>query len=192
LPSASPEDRQLNFGDVRRFDALPVCPLALSPIREGFSIVRSRVWTARTGGWFIAKIAKIANARWRRSSRGFGQLPRNANCPILAFARLKAWTGDSPPNDEAGVRAPDRMQFILMRLVARRVPLVVVDLSGLTFLSSLAMGALVGFRRDLGRWGGRVKLAAIPPLIYESLQTTRLPMLFEVCATVEEAQAAAS
>jgi anti-anti-sigma factor len=91
---------------------------------------------------------------------------------------------------EAGVRAPDRMQFILMRLVARRIPLVVVDLSGLTFLSSLAMGALVGFRRDLGRWGGRVKLAAIPPLIYESLQTTRLPMLFEVCATVEEAQAA--
>ena len=88
-----------------------------------------------------------------------------------------------------GVHAVDRMPFIvmLMRLVARRPPLVVVDLSGVTFLSSLAMGALVGFRRDLGRWGGRVKLAAIPPLIYESLKTSRLDMLFEVCATVEEA-----
>ena len=93
---------------------------------------------------------------------------------------------------EAGIHAVDRMQLILMRLVARRMPLVVVDLSGLTFLSSLAIGALVGFSRELGRFGGRVKLAAIPPLIYESLQTTRLPMLFEVCATVEEAQAAAS
>ena len=89
-----------------------------------------------------------------------------------------------------GVHAVDRMPFIvmLMRLVARRPPLVVVDLSGVTFLSSLAMGALVGFRRDLGRWGGRVKLAAIPPMIYESLKTSRLDMLFEVCATVEEAQ----
>jgi hypothetical protein len=38
-------------------------------------------------------------------------------------------------------------------------------------------------------WGGRVKLAAIPPLIYESLETARLHLLFEVCATVEEAQA---
>jgi anti-anti-sigma factor len=93
---------------------------------------------------------------------------------------------------EAGVHAVDRMPFILMlmRLVARRPPLVVVDLSGVTFLSSLAIGALVGLRRDLGRWGGRVKLAAIPPLIYESLKTSRLDMLFEICATVEEAQAA--
>jgi anti-anti-sigma factor len=93
----------------------------------------------------------------------------------------------------AGVHAVDRMPFtlMLMRLVARRPPLVVVDLSGVTFLSSLAMGALVGLRRDLGRWGGRVKLAAIPPMIYESLKTSRLDMLFEVCATVEEVQAAA-
>jgi anti-anti-sigma factor len=92
---------------------------------------------------------------------------------------------------EAGIHAADRMQLILMRLVARRMPLVVVDLSGLTFLSSLAMGALVRFCRDLGRWGGRLKLAAIPPVIYESLQTSRLNLLFEVCATVEEGVAAA-
>ena len=94
---------------------------------------------------------------------------------------------------EASVHAVDRMPLILMlmRLVARRPRFVVVDLSGVTFLSSLAMDALVGLRRDLGRWGGRVKLAAIPPLIYESLKTSRLDMLFEVCATVEEAQVSA-
>ena len=93
---------------------------------------------------------------------------------------------------EAGVHAVDRMPFILMlmRLVARRPPLVVVDLSGVTFFSSFAMGALVGFSRDLGRWGGRVKLAGIPPLICESLKTSRLHTLFEICAAVEEAQAA--
>ena len=93
---------------------------------------------------------------------------------------------------EAGVHAVDRMPFIvmLMRLVARRPPLVVVDLSGVTLFSSLAMGALVGFSRDLGRCGGRVKLVGIPPLIYESLKTSRLHTLFEICAAVEEAQAA--
>ena len=94
---------------------------------------------------------------------------------------------------EAGVHAADRVQLtlILMRLVACPSALVVVDLSGLTFLSSLALGALVGFRRDLGRWGGRVKLAAVPPKIYESLQAARLHLLFDICATVEEARAAA-
>ena len=91
---------------------------------------------------------------------------------------------------EAGVHAVDRMPFILMlmRLVARRPPLVVVDLSGVTLLSSLAIGALVGLRRGLGRWGGQVRLAAVPPVIYESLKTSRLHTLFEICATVEEAQ----
>ena len=92
---------------------------------------------------------------------------------------------------EVGIYAVDRMQLMLIRLVARRMPLVVVDLSGVTFLSSLAMGALVCLRRDLGRWGGRVKLAAIPPLIYGSLRTAHLDTLFEICATVEEAQATA-
>ena len=91
---------------------------------------------------------------------------------------------------EAGVHAVDRMPFMLMlmRLVARRPPLVVVDLSGVTLLSSLAIGALVGLRRGLGRWGGQVRLAAVPPVIYESLKTSRLDTLFEICATVEEAQ----
>ena len=88
---------------------------------------------------------------------------------------------------EADVHAVGRMQFILMRLVPCRLPLVVVDLSGLTLFSNLAMRALVTFSCDLRRWGGRVKLAAIPPMIYESLKTSRLDMLFEVCATVEEA-----
>jgi anti-anti-sigma factor len=82
------------------------------------------------------------------------------------------------------------LQFALARLLARRVPLAVLDCSALTLLSSLAMGILVGLRRDLGRWQGRVKLAGVGPPIEQALQATRLLDLFEVYATVEQALAA--
>jgi len=84
------------------------------------------------------------------------------------------------------------LEFALARVLARRVPLAVLDCSALTLLSSLAMGMLVGLRRDLRRWHGRVILAGVRPPIEEALQVTRLIDLFEVHATVEQALAAAA
>jgi anti-anti-sigma factor len=82
------------------------------------------------------------------------------------------------------------LAFALARLLARRVPLAVLDCSALTLLSSLAMGMLVGLRRDLGRWQGRLKLACVGARIEEALQVARLFDLFEAHATVEQALAA--
>jgi len=93
----------------------------------------------------------------------------------------------------AGGASTDNLQsleFALARLLAHRVPLVVLDCSALTMLSSLAMGMLVGLRRDLGRWQGCVKLAGVAPPIEQTLHATRLTDLFEVHATVEQALAA--
>jgi anti-anti-sigma factor len=81
----------------------------------------------------------------------------------------------------------DRLQFALIRLVARRTPLAMLDFSELTFIASLAMGMLVTFRRDLGRWGGRVRIAGVRPEIYEALRAAGLAELFEFCPTVEQA-----
>jgi anti-sigma B factor antagonist len=95
----------------------------------------------------------------------------------------------------AGEASTDNLQPLesaLTRLLARRVPLAVLDCSALTLLSSLAMGMLVGLRRDLGRWQGCVKLAGVGPAIEQALQATRLIDLFEVHATVEQALAAAA
>jgi anti-sigma B factor antagonist len=95
----------------------------------------------------------------------------------------------------AGEASTDNLQpleFALARVLARRVPLAVLDCSALTLLSSLAMGMLVGLRRDLGRWQGCVKLACVRPPIEEALQAIRLIDLFEVHATVEQALAAAA
>jgi len=90
---------------------------------------------------------------------------------------------------EAGTDNLQPLEFALARLLARRVPLAVLDCSALTLLSSLAMGMLVGLRRDLGRWQGCVKLACLTPPIQDVLQATGLTELFEVHATVEEALA---
>jgi anti-anti-sigma factor len=91
---------------------------------------------------------------------------------------------------EARVMEVARLQMPFMRLVVRRVPLVVLDLTDLAFLSSLAIGALVGLRRDLGRFGGRVRIAGARAAVAEALEATNLFALFESCATVEEALAA--
>jgi anti-anti-sigma factor len=80
-----------------------------------------------------------------------------------------------------------QLHCALAQLIARRVALAVLDLSALTLLSSLAMGALVRLRRDLGRWGGQVRIGAASPSVYESLESAGLTQLFEFYATVEEA-----
>ena len=79
------------------------------------------------------------------------------------------------------------MQLALTRVLARRPLLAVLDLSQLTSVSSLALGLLVRFRRDLGRWNGRVTIANCPVVIREVLQVTRLADFFEFHATVEDA-----
>jgi len=63
-------------------------------------------------------------------------------------------------------RAPDR---------------VTIDLSELTFLSALAMGVLVRFRRAVVRAGGRMRLSpTLQPQVRESLEVAKLTELFEL------------
>ena len=57
--------------------------------------------------------------------------------------------------------------------------LVVLDLAELTFLSSLAMGALVEYRRGLGRRGVEVRLANVPAQVWLALESAGLGQLFE-------------
>ena len=57
--------------------------------------------------------------------------------------------------------------------------LVVLDLAGLTFLSSLAMGALVAYRRGLSRRGIEVRLANVQAPVSLALESAGLGRLFE-------------
>jgi anti-anti-sigma factor len=87
---------------------------------------------------------------------------------------------------EAGVEQATALEVALLRVSARRAPLVTLDLSQLRFLSSLAIGALVTFRRGVVRAGGRVRL--VPRLqesVRESLERTGVMVLFDLAGEIE-------
>jgi anti-anti-sigma factor len=92
---------------------------------------------------------------------------------------------------EASCVGLENLQVAFARVLARRPPLAVLDLSRLNFLSSLAMGLLVQLRRDLARWHGLMKIANCPPAVGEVLATAGLADFFEFHASVEEAISAA-
>jgi anti-anti-sigma factor len=63
---------------------------------------------------------------------------------------------------------------------ACRPAVVTLDLSELSFISSLAMGVLVAYRRGVVRAGGRVQLtAALQPSVKAALARAELLDLFE-------------
>ena len=76
----------------------------------------------------------------------------------------------------------DQAEFIageLLRIPLDPFSLVVFDLAELTFLSSLAMGALVAYRRVLGRRGIEVRLADVQARVWLALKSAGLLNLFE-------------
>jgi anti-anti-sigma factor len=81
---------------------------------------------------------------------------------------------------EAGVAQAGDLADFLLRLGARRAPLVTLDLSRLSVLSCLAVGALVGFRHGVVRAGGNVRLqGCLQERVRESLERTGVTPLFE-------------
>jgi anti-anti-sigma factor len=57
--------------------------------------------------------------------------------------------------------------------------LVVLDLAGLTFLSNLALGALVAYRRGLCRHGVEVRVATVQARVWLTLESAGLWTLFQ-------------
>jgi anti-anti-sigma factor len=81
-----------------------------------------------------------------------------------------------------GAASFDQAQFLsaqLLRLPLEGYALVVLNLAELTFLSSLAMGALVEYRRGLGRRGVEIRLANVPAPVGSALELAGLGKLFE-------------
>jgi anti-anti-sigma factor len=76
----------------------------------------------------------------------------------------------------------DQAEFIsaqLFRIPLEAYSLVVLDLAELTFLSSLAMGALLEYRRGLCRRGIELRLANVRAQVWLPLQLAGLGTLFE-------------
>jgi anti-anti-sigma factor len=93
---------------------------------------------------------------------------------------------------EASFEQAEFISAQLLRIPLEAYSLVVLDLAGLTFLSSLAMGALVAYRRGLGRRGVELRLANVQAQVWLALESAGLGKLFEPIDLQERTQPAAS
>ena len=87
----------------------------------------------------------------------------------------------------AGVDQAQRLQEKLEELAAKRVPLVVLDLGAMDFISSMGLGAIIAGHLRARRHNGEIRLACPQPAVWQLLETTRLTKLFAVFPSVQEA-----
>ena len=80
---------------------------------------------------------------------------------------------------EASFEQAEFLSAQLLQIALDACALVVLDLAELTFLSSLAMGALIEYRRDLCRRGVEIRLANVPAQVWLALELAGLRKLFE-------------
>jgi anti-anti-sigma factor len=88
---------------------------------------------------------------------------------------------------EVTVEEVDEMERQLQAMVERPAPVYVLDLSGLSFAASLAIGALLRFRNQAISTGARVALADVQPMINDSFRRAQLHRVFSIYPTVDEA-----
>jgi anti-anti-sigma factor len=83
------------------------------------------------------------------------------------------------------------LQPLLDRALASRQR-IVVDLSGLDYVSSAGLRCFMLAAKHTGTQGGKIVLAALRPVVAEIFQISRFDMVFELHPSVREALAALS
>ncbi|HZZ44846.1 MAG TPA: STAS domain-containing protein [Tepidisphaeraceae bacterium] len=87
---------------------------------------------------------------------------------------------------EAGLDQEGLLRRHMKALAAGTEPLVVLELAGVTFLSSIGLRALLELRHELKAFGRRLVLANISPVVSSVLQQTKLNSQFEIAPTVDQ------
>ena len=94
---------------------------------------------------------------------------------------MLALTGD------IDIHTAPQVRDCLASLQADGTTSIVVDLAGVSFLDSSALGALVAAHRDLTSAGGRLKLAAPRPHVLKVFRITRLTDVMPIFDSVDAA-----
>jgi len=90
---------------------------------------------------------------------------------------------------DAGVANAEQLSRELTRIQAGRPKHVVLDLSGLTFISSLSMGELVQFARGIASDQGKLAAAGLTEGVKTAFDRARLHEVIKVYETVDAALA---
>lgn len=83
----------------------------------------------------------------------------------------------------------DRLRQALEGLAAQKVPVIVVDMGQVDYISSMGLGAIITGHLRCRHHHGQIRLARPRPMVRELLATTRLTQIFGIYDSVEQALA---
>ena len=89
-----------------------------------------------------------------------------------------------------GMYEAQRLRQKLNILVARNVPMIILELSEMDFICSTGLGVLISAHLNLSKHGGSIRLVNPTENVAELLDTTRLSDVFTIFKTVEQAASA--
>ncbi len=84
----------------------------------------------------------------------------------------------------------DELEARLSEVIDEGPALLVLDLSGVTFLDSMALGVLLSSLKRLGQTGGKLRVVTPRPEIRRIFEVTLLDRLFDIDSSRDEALAA--
>jgi len=90
----------------------------------------------------------------------------------------------------AGVGEAGAMEQCAVKAMAYRNPLVVLDLTNLTFVSSIGIGTLLSMRRAAERRGAKFRVVGVRGPLADLFATSGLTAIFKGFDTVESALSA--
>jgi anti-sigma B factor antagonist len=90
---------------------------------------------------------------------------------------------------EVDVATAPRLRDRLVQLITEGPPQLIVDMSGLSFIDSMGLGALVSGLKRARAHDGDLRLAGPTDHVAKVLDITRLDQAFLVAGTVEDALA---
>jgi anti-sigma B factor antagonist len=103
--------------------------------------------------------------------------------------RIEERAGSSPPviavSGEIDVATAPQLRECLHRVIAQGEPTVVLDLLGVTFLDSTALGVLVGALKRCREHGGDLHVVVADPRIMKIFEITGLTNVFTIADTVQ-------
>ncbi|MBA3380775.1 MAG: STAS domain-containing protein [Actinobacteria bacterium] len=92
-----------------------------------------------------------------------------------------------PIHGDTDMHVVEELKARLSEAIDESPAAVVLDLSGVTFLDSIALGVLLGSLRTLGAAGGQLRVVAPRPEIRRIFEVTLLDRVFAIDSSRDEA-----
>ena len=91
---------------------------------------------------------------------------------------------------EAGAAEAWEVGAVVKRLIETHPGKLILDMSELSFISSMALGELIHLANEVAQYHGRIALAAMQPRVQQVLRLLRFERHYELYDSVEAAVAA--